>query len=236
MRRKTPVVHVRTRPAILAITDNLTFEQSINWLLHEREFTVHTTRGKTALSALKATKPNAILLEVAPTVSYAAGTVKLVRRNFGTPIITLGKNESPYEIDYLRGAGADDHLSASERWTLVQCLRRCLHMLPSRERTNRGFPFLELDEVRMRVNLRGLPIELSSVEYALLARLMHRPYCIVSPAELLHEIRQHHPGAAADYTIRASIHHLRRKVEDDPQRPRRLVTVLGNGYVFRPDV
>jgi DNA-binding response OmpR family regulator len=222
------------QPSILAITDDPAFEQHINWLLHEREFNVRTAAKKNALSSLKTTKPNALLVEVAPTVASAAFTVKRLREAFRAPIITLGMNESPFEIDYLRESGADHHLRAYERWSLVQCLRRCLSMLPS-DGTSRRFPVLVLDESRMRATLRGLPVALSPIEYALLTRFMRRPYCIVSSAELVHELREHNRTVAAQ-TIRASIHCLRRKVEDDPRRPQRLVTVLGSGYVFRPDV
>jgi DNA-binding response OmpR family regulator len=234
VRRNSFGVDVRARPRILLITDDPTFEQFINWLLHEREFFVRTTRPNTALSVLKATEPNAVLLEIAPTVERTAAAVKQLRTVFGAPIITVGTNESPYEIKLLHEAGIDDHLVAHERWTIVQCMRQCLRMMPAAGRMAKRFPVLELDDSRMRALLRGLPIGLSSIEYTLLARLMRRPYCIVSSAELLHEIRQHHKAVAA-HTIRASIHHLRRKVEDDPRRPQRLVTVLGSGYVFRPD-
>jgi two-component system, OmpR family, KDP operon response regulator KdpE len=227
-------VDQRMRPSVLAITDEPAFEDHVNWLLHEREFIVRTSRSDNAILSLKTTEPNAILLEVAPTVSSTAFAIKDLRQASRAPIITLGKDESPYEINYLREAGADDHLAAYERWTLVQSLRRCLSMLPA-ERITRRFPTLELDETKMRATLRGLPVELSPLEYALLTRLMRRPYCIVSSAELLGEVRQQFRAVAA-HTIRASIHGLRRKVEDDPRRPQRLVTVLGSGYVFRPDV
>jgi two-component system, OmpR family, KDP operon response regulator KdpE len=227
-------VNQRIRPSILAITDDPAFEQHINWLVHEREFIVRTADSDSALLVLKATEPNAVVFEVAPTIASAAAAVKGFRQASGAPIITVGKNESPFEIDYLHEAGSDAHLAAHERWSLVQCLRRCLSMLPAEHLTKR-FPILQLEETGMRAILRGLPVELSPTEYALLTRLMRRPYCIVSSAELLYEVREHHHAVAA-HTIRASIHGLRRKVEDDPRRPQRLVTVLGSGYVFRPDV
>jgi DNA-binding response OmpR family regulator len=234
-RRNSSSVDSRAQPTILAITDDPTLQQVVNWLLHERDFVVRVAGIDADLSLLRVAEPNAILLDVSPTVAHAAVTTKRLREAFREPIITLGTNESPYEIEYLRGAGADDHLIARERWTLVQCIRGHLRMLPTTGRVVKRFPVLELDETRMQAILRGLPIELSPIEYALLTRLMRRPYCIVSTTELLHEVRQHHQAVAAQ-TLRASIHHLRRKVEDDPHRPQRLMTVLGSGYVFRPDV
>jgi DNA-binding response OmpR family regulator len=231
---KASCVQVRVRPSILAVTEQIAFAHSIKWLLNEHEFHVHVANGTEALSHTKAIRPGAILVDVAPTVAHAGHVVRSLHGTVaGVPIITLGANESPYEIEYLRSAGSDDHVASREREHLAQRIRTRLRVL-SLSAANMPFASFELDEETLRVRIRGRFVTLNQIEWSLLAYLTRQPYCIVRPTELVRDVRRAH-AALNERTLRGHIYSLRRKLEDNPREPKRLLTVLANGYVLRPD-
>jgi transcriptional regulator len=79
----------------------------------------------------------------------------------------------------------------------------------------------------------GQPVRVTHTEFRLLLALMRRRGAIASRVELLREVW----GAGAAVSRRAVDTHiarLRRKLEEDPARPRHIVTALALGYRFRP--
>jgi DNA-binding response OmpR family regulator len=227
-------VQVRIRPSVLAVTERIAFEHSLKWLLHDHEFFVHVTDSDGAFSQTQTTNAGAFLIDVAPSISYAGNIIRRLRTRVGSaPIIAVGNDETSYEIAYLQRAGADDHLARKERLQLVLRIRQQLRLVTD---VSQGliFPVIELDDESMRAQVRGRSVQLTSNEYALLARLVKQPNCIVPTVDLLRDVRWER-ARVNEGRLRACIRLLRHKLEDDPRHPRRLLTVLDNGYIFRPD-
>jgi DNA-binding response OmpR family regulator len=82
------------------------------------------------------------------------------------------------------------------------------------------------------VEVRGVPIQLTFVEFELLALLASEPGIVFSRRQLLERIR-----GSADYreprTIDVHVRHLREKIERDAREPELILTVRGAGYRFR---
>jgi len=94
-----------------------------------------------------------------------------------------------------------------------------------------SFDGLRVDLRRVEVSLHGRPVRLKAREFQLLRYLIERNGTAISRGELLQAVW----GYDADsYTRTVDVHiaGLRRKLENDPVSPQRIVTVPGLGYRF----
>jgi DNA-binding response OmpR family regulator len=93
---------------------------------------------------------------------------------------------------------------------------------------------LRVDIPRRTVEVRGEAVQLTFIEFELLAILASSPGVVFSRRELLERLR-----GSADYreprTIDVHVRHLREKVEADPGNPELILTMRGAGYRFRAD-
>ncbi len=132
--------------------------------------------------------------------------------------------------------GADDYLAKpfeiSELLARIEALLRRSRMLPRQAHPNFfHFANVSVDFARQRVNRAGERIELSNKEFQLLRHLIHNQGRVVSRDELLSRVWGYQ---ALPYTRTVDFHmaQLRKKLENDPQRPIYFQTVRGAGYCF----
>ena len=90
---------------------------------------------------------------------------------------------------------------------------------------------LTLDLPAQAVLKRGRPVKVTQTEFRLLIALMRRRGAVASRQDLLHDVWG--SGVAiSPRVVDTHVARLRRKVEDDPRRPRHIVTALTSGYRF----
>ena len=80
----------------------------------------------------------------------------------------------------------------------------------------------------------GQPISLTVTEFRLLHCLMSNAGSVVPPASLLKQVWGYHDPGGSD-VVRVTVHRLRRKLEEDPTRPRLLHTNHGFGVLLKSD-
>jgi DNA-binding response OmpR family regulator len=133
------------------------------------------------------------------------------------------------EVDMLVGLaiGADDYLTKpfSPR-ELVGRIRAMLRR--PRSSTFAAAAGLEVDVARREVRADDRPVELTRTEFDILARLAREPGVVVDRPSLLAAVWG--PGYDDDHVVDVHIANLRRKLDDDPERPRFVETVRGVGY------
>jgi DNA-binding response OmpR family regulator len=133
------------------------------------------------------------------------------------------------EVDKLVGLaiGADDYLTKpfSPR-ELVGRIRAMLRR--PRSSTVAVTAGLEVDVARRAVRVDDRPIELTRTEFDILARLAREPGVVVDRPSLLAAVWG--PGYDDDHVVDVHIANLRRKLDDDPERPRFVETIRGVGY------
>jgi DNA-binding response OmpR family regulator len=163
-----------------------------------------------------------------------------LRAESTVPIIMLTARDD--ELDKVLGLelGADDYItkpfSIREFRSRVRALLRRAatpHQAGRREEViDRGD--LRIDLPRRTVEVRGAPVQLTFVEFELVAQLAAEPGVVFTRRQLLERIR-----GSADYreprTIDVHVRHLREKIERDPRDPELILTVRGAGYRFRDD-
>jgi DNA-binding response OmpR family regulator len=102
-----------------------------------------------------------------------------------------------------------------------------------RDRDSGGtVPGLELDAARRSVRVDGRSIDLTALEFDLLATLVRDPGVVIGRQALLDRVWGPE-FIADDHLVDVHVANLRRKLGDDPARPRFVETVRGVGYRLR---
>jgi DNA-binding response OmpR family regulator len=92
------------------------------------------------------------------------------------------------------------------------------------------FGDIELDLERLLVTRRGQAVDLTPIEFRLLRYLVSNAERPVTRDALIEAVWGYEGDLGSDRTIDVHMRHLRAKLEDDPARPRWLLTVRGMGY------
>jgi DNA-binding response OmpR family regulator len=128
--------------------------------------------------------------------------------------------------------GADDYLPKPfEPRELLARLRAILRRDRSRKSPSLRFGRLEIDKDARSVRLDGADRPLTSYQFALLVALAENAGRVLS-REALMDLVKGVPLEAFDRSIDVHVSRLRAAIEDDPRKPRRIITVRGAGYVF----
>jgi DNA-binding response OmpR family regulator len=156
-----------------------------------------------------------------------------VRARADTPILMLTARGDTMDRVIGLELGADDYLPKPfEPRELLARLKAILR----RERGQRAadvlrFGRLEIDSGAREVRISGEPRQLTSYQFALLAALAEHAGRVLSRDALM-DMMKGEPLEAFDRSIDVHISRIRAAIEDDPKKPRRVITVRGAGYVF----
>jgi len=93
------------------------------------------------------------------------------------------------------------------------------------------FGKLEIDPAGRRARLGGKPCALTGYQFELLLALARNAGRVLSRERLMELVRGEALGAF-DRSIDVHVSRIRSVIEDDPQHPRRVLTVRGAGYVL----
>lgn len=221
---------------ILVIDDepDVTRAVSLTITLQEPTWEVLTAHdGDTGLELLDKYSPDLVLLDLQMPGMHGFDVLSQIRLFSDVPVIILTVRDD--ELDKVRGLqlGADDyvvkpfgHLELVAR--IHSVLRRVVgYPGPSEPPFVLGDLRIEWDQ--HRVFLRGQAVRLTTTEYRLLELLARNAGRIVPNEMLLTRIWGVEAVDETGY-LKTYIHRLRTKLEDDPARPRYLLTEWGTGY------
>jgi DNA-binding response OmpR family regulator len=217
---------------ILIVDDEPKITQLVRDYLERSGFAVVTARdGREAVMRARTDRPDLIVLDLGLPDLDGLDVTRQLRRDSQVPIIMLTARDD--EADRVAGLelGADDYVtkpfSPRELVARVRAVLRRQAGEVGGEVLRAGD--LELDVPKMRAEVSGKAIDLTTTEFQLLAALGRQPGRIFTRGQLLDAI---HGVAFESYerAIDAHVKNIRRKLEPDPRRPRYLLTVYGVGY------
>lgn len=227
------------RKRILVVDDEARTVNFIRGYLERESYEVFTaSNGREALFAAREHQPDLIILDLMMPEMDGWEFIRHHRSERDTPIIMLTARVE--ESDRIAGleSGADDYLPKpfSPR-ELVARVRAVLRRTGDRRQETKILRAgqLELDEEGRIVRLDDRFLELTRMEFDLLATLMNHPGRAFNRLELL-ERTQGFAYDGYERTIDVHIKNLRKKIEPDPAHPVYILTVFGVGYRFSPDV
>jgi two-component system KDP operon response regulator KdpE len=163
--------------------------------------------------------------------------VREIRRSSPVPILVLTVRHEEREKVRLLDAGADDYVT--KPFGIEELLARVRALL--RRRGSAHAPPSELrwggvvvDFEARTVEKKGKSVHLTPTEFALLGKFAEKPGAVWTHRQLLSAVWGTTAGVTTD-TLRVHMGSLRRKLEDDPDRPRFIRTEPWVGYRFTPE-
>jgi DNA-binding response OmpR family regulator len=221
---------------ILLVDDEPDLRRMVRQYLEAEGFAVaEAANGTEALDQVRSSSPDLILLDVSMPAPDGFEVLQTVRRTSDVPVIMLTARSE--EIDRVVGLtiGADDYVTKpfSPR-ELVARVRAVLR------RRRPGLPdvsdVLESDGItiypeRREVTVDGEQLEVSTLEFDLLAGLAAAPGRVFTRAQLLEKVWGW-DYFGAERVVDVHIANLRKILGDDAANPRFIATVRGVGYKF----
>jgi two-component system, OmpR family, KDP operon response regulator KdpE len=220
---------------ILIVDDDPQILRALRINLLAREYDVEVAAdGQAALKAAAAHPPDLVVLDLGLPDLDGAEVIRGLRGWSSVPIIVLsGRGEGTDKVGAL-DAGADDYVTKpfglDELLARIRAVTRRVHPQDAAASTARiGRYTVDLSDH----TITPADFRLTPTEWQLLEQLVRNPGKLITQRHLLHEIWGPQYSTETNY-LRQYMARLRRKLEDDPTRPRHLLTEPGMGYRFQP--
>jgi DNA-binding response OmpR family regulator len=229
---------------ILVVEDEPALQETLAYNLTRQGYTVETAGdGQTALETARRLRPDLIVLDIMLPVLDGYEVCRVLRQEMNAPILMLTARDEEFDRVLGLELGADDYLT--KPFSMRELLARVKAHL-RRERLIREeagaqpaaapteilrFGNLTLDLTRREILLDGKPLSMKPKEFDLLLYLARHRGQALSRERILEQVWGW-DFSGGSRTVDVHVRWLREKIEADPARPSRIVTVRGAGYRF----
>ena len=220
---------------ILIIDDELQMRRLLEITLESNGYNIiEAVNGKEGIKLAASHQPSLIILDLGLPDGSGHSVLKQLREWFTNPIIILSVQSSEDDIVSALDNGANDFLTKPFRTgELLARIRSALRSSDNMEESNSVFESgeLQIDFAARTVKKKGELIKLTVTEYKLISLFAHQSGKVMTHQYLLREIWG--PGYInQSQYLRVFVAQLRKKIEDDPNRPAIIITEPGVGYRF----
>lgn len=222
---------------ILICDDERDIVSALNiYLRAEGWKTVCAYSGREALEIAATQNIQLILMDIMMPEMDGITAMTEIRKTSNVPVILLtAKSEDSDKILGLN-VGADDYItkpfSPAEVVARVRSqLRRYLRLGAAEADDPNVLTVgsIALDMKARSATLDGVPVPLTPIEYEILSLLMHNAGTVFPPRDIYQAVWKANP-IGSENTVAVHIRHLREKLEINPQEPRHIKVVWGQGY------
>jgi two-component system KDP operon response regulator KdpE len=225
---------------ILVIDDELQILRALKTILTAKHFRVSTAENGEAGLAVAATgQPDLIILDMSLPDMEGIQVCKAIREWSQTPIIILSVRDSEKDKVAALDAGADDYLT--KPFGIEEFLARIRvalrHKILSTSDTKRTLVHagkIEVDLAGFIAKRDGVEVQLTATEFKLLAYLCSHSGRVLTHHMILSNVWDPAEADKIEY-LRVYMRQLRKKLEEDPEQPKVLLTEPGIGYRFIAD-
>jgi DNA-binding response OmpR family regulator len=220
---------------ILLVEDDPRLADMLHEYLGQAGFGVTVASlGATALEKLSEAAYDAVVLDLMLPDMDGLNVCRELRAKYDTPVLMLTARGDA--VDRIVGLelGADDYLPKPfEPRELVARLRAIMRrrVRGTTDEKSLRFGRLELDTAARAIRLDGKPCELTGYQFDLLVALAKNAGRVLS-REVLMDLVKGEEFESFDRSIDVHISRIRAVIEDNPKKPRRIITVRAAGYVF----
>jgi two-component system, OmpR family, KDP operon response regulator KdpE len=220
-------------PVVLVVEDEQQIRRFVRTALEGEGCRVHECEtAKAALIDAGTRKPDLVILDLGLPDTDGVSVIRDLRTWSQVPVLVLSARSE--ERDKIRAldTGADDYLT--KPFGVGELLARVRALLRRRGAGERDSPVFEMGDVRVDLTRRvveraGRPVHLTPIEYRLLSVLIANAGKVLTHRQLLKDVWGPAYVEHSHY-LRIYMGQLRHKLEQDPARPRHLLTELGVGY------
>jgi two-component system alkaline phosphatase synthesis response regulator PhoP len=225
------------RRRILLVEDELGLRVTLGERLRNEGYEVDTAvDGETGFEKAVTGDFDALVLDIMLPGRKGLELCRQLReQGITTPIVMLTARTETVDKVLGLGLGADDYVvkpfETMELLARIQALLRRAERIPSRSSSVSRFGSIRVDLRRAEVSRNGMTVRLSAKEFQLLRYFLGHRGETLSRDQLLREVWGYRV-AASSRTVDVHVAWLRQKLEDDPKRPRWILTIPGLGYKF----
>jgi two-component system response regulator RegX3 len=221
---------------ILVVEDESSLREPLVFLLRKEGYeVVEAEDGNAALQLFHSEQPDFVLLDLMLPGMSGTEVCREIRSESNVPIIMVTAKDT--ELDKVVGLeiGADDYVtkpySARELLARMKAvLRRGQHPQPAHSGLLKAGP-VEMDVERHIVLVHGQKIAMPLKEFELLELLLENVNRVLTRGQIIDRVWGSNYWGDTK-TLDVHVKRIRTKIEDDPARPKHLVTVRGLGYKF----
>ena len=221
---------------ILLVEDDDLIRTTLRLVLEDEGNTViEAPDGELALRSYGERSVDVVVLDLTLPGMDGFEVCRALRKRGDVPIVMLTARTDTHDQVAGLEAGADDYVTKPVEPKVLTARIRALLRRAARSGGPHAMRFgeLEIEPEAGVVRLRGTPLELTKTELLLLCELARSAGKVLTREVLLERVWGY------DYLgdtrlVDVAIRRLRGKIEDDPARPDRVVTVRGLGYRFEP--
>jgi two-component system, OmpR family, alkaline phosphatase synthesis response regulator PhoP len=211
------------------------------YLEREGHTAVIVPDGRAAIDEVRRRAPDLLILDLMMPGLDGLDVCRILRTDYDLPILMVTARSTEADLVLGLDLGADDYLtkpcSPRELMARVRALLRRAQQGSAPAGAGLGpgtagvlqVEDLLVDPLRHRVSVGGVAVACTAGEFALLEVLAEEPERVFTRKQLL-QLTQGHDRYITERTIDVHVSTLRKKLETDPQRPARIVTVFGVGY------
>lgn len=226
------------QPQLVLLVDDEPMVREVlgTYLRHDGFEVAEASDGDEAIALLSERPPDLVLLDLMLPKRHGLDVLRHVRSSGDVPVILL--TALGEENDRITGLelGADDYVvkpfSPREVTARVRSVLRRVGPTPAPG--TGSFGEIEVDLGRRVVTRGDTVVELTRLEFDLLAFLLANPERVVSRDELLESVWDSSADWQDPATVTVHVRRLRQKLEADPSEPSHILTVYGVGYRFEP--
>jgi two-component system KDP operon response regulator KdpE len=225
---------------ILVVEDETPMRRFLRTALTAQDYrVVEASSGKEALGLATTHNPEIILLDLGLPDADGIDLTREIREWSRVPIIVISARGREDDKVAALDAGADDYLT--KPFSVNELLARVRVALRHSAQTGNEDAgeiieqgTVRIDQPRREVTIGDRPVHLTPIEYRLLVMMARNAGKVLTHRQILKEVWGPSHAGQTHY-LRVFMAQLRRKIEDDPARPRLVVTEPGVGYRMRDD-
>jgi DNA-binding response OmpR family regulator len=227
-------MNARTR--ILVVDDDQDIRLLLRELLERAGFTVDEAEdGRAALRILFTTPPALVILDVTMPDMDGYQTLERIRDLSDVPVLMLTARTQ--ELEKVRGlsAGADDYVAKPfGRQELLARVQALLRRSGGKSEVVETYAddYVQVDYGQRRVDVQGRGVQLTPLEFKLLAAFVQNPNQVLSRDQLLELVWGDPYGVSGDQ-VKLYVGYLRKKLVPDAPDTAPIETVRGFGYRYR---
>ena len=220
---------------ILVVDDDPDIRKVLRLLLSETYIVAEAPDGLAAVPYLKENPDtDLIVLDVMMPGMDGIETCAQIREFSTAPVLFLTAKSAERDRVSAYESGGDDFLSKpfsqAELLAKISSLLRRYKQYRGKPATVLTIDNLEVDFAARSVKSNGKPVVLTDTEYAILEYLLQKRGTIVTAAELYEAVWGAKFLSGSGNTVMVHVLNVRRKIEEDPSKPKILRTVWGRGY------
>lgn len=224
---------------ILFVEDDPSLADGLTYAFEKQGYEVTAARSLSEAKARWHEKSYSLLiLDVTLPDGTGFDFCRYVRRSSRVPLMFLTASDE--EVNIVKGLdiGGDDYITKPFRLGIL--MSRVNALLRRGRNEDTGSQVLEANGITVNLGQcqaykNAVPVNLTAAEYRLLCYFIQNPDTVLSKEMILERLWDSSGSFVDDNTLSVYIHRLRTKIEDDPDNPRRILTVRRLGYKWSSD-